>query len=66
MAEIVNLRLQRKRAQRTAKDDTAAENRLRFGRTKNERQAQTRESERADRLLDGHAREAPSGLDGGR
>lgn len=63
MAEVVNLRQRRKQAERRAKDETAAENRLRFGRTAAERKVQAREGERAASLLDGHKRDAPSETD---
>ena len=61
MAEIINLRQQRKSKARTGKDKQAAENRQKFGRTKAEKQKEQKESERAKRLLDGHKRDEPEG-----
>ncbi len=57
MAEIVNLRMARKRAARAEKERTAAENRQRFGRSKSERETVSIESERFARNLDGHRRD---------
>ena len=54
MAEIVNLRLVRKRKARDDKDAAAAANRAKFGRTKAEREVEALKREQADRLLDGH------------
>jgi hypothetical protein len=44
---IVNLNQYRKKRRRAEADARAAENRVRFGRCKEERQAETRERERA-------------------
>ena len=57
MAEIVNLRQARKRRARRAAEDQAAANRIAFGRSKAEKQAEQRESARAQRLLDQAKRE---------
>ena len=54
MGEIINLRLARKARARTEKDQTAGENRLKFGKTKSERQRGALESQQADNKLDGH------------
>ena len=52
MGEIVNLRLVKKRKAREAKDGIAAENRLRFGRTKAEKQFERQTNRKAERFLD--------------
>jgi hypothetical protein len=52
MAEIVNLRARRKLALREAKEAQAAENRIRFGRTKAEKTLDKAQRERAHRALD--------------
>ncbi|WP_157015796.1 DUF4169 family protein [Mesorhizobium xinjiangense] len=56
MAEIVNLRMVRKRAARAAKAKTAEANRLRFGRAGPEKRAAEIEKDRLARKLDGHRR----------
>ena len=56
VAEIVNLRLHRKRKKRARKEEAAAENRARFGRSKAERSLQTARREEHERKLDGHRR----------
>ncbi len=53
MAEIVNLRRARKGKARLEKDARAADNRVRFGRTKAEKRESEAESRRADQELDG-------------
>jgi hypothetical protein len=57
MAEIVNLRTARKRKARAEGAKRAEENRLRFGRTKAEKQASHAEADLASRRLDSHKRE---------
>ncbi len=57
MAEIINLRQARKAVKRKQGETMAAANRVKFGRTKAERLAQTNEQERAARLIDGARRE---------
>jgi hypothetical protein len=57
MADVINLRQQRKAKARTQKEKQAAENRALHGQTKAEKQKKKREKERAERLLDGHKRE---------
>jgi hypothetical protein len=54
MAEIVNLRRARKTKTRQSAEATAEANRLRFGRTKSERQATEIEHNRAQRHIEGH------------
>ena len=57
MAEIVNLRQARKAKARTEKDDSAAANRAKFGRTKAEKQAEAAKAALAAKTLDGHKRD---------
>ena len=57
MAEIVNLRTVRKQKGREDKAKAAEENRLRFGRTKAERERTEAEAALADKHLDSHKRE---------
>ncbi len=57
MAEIVNLRIARKARARQNAEREAAENRAKFGLTKAEKQRQSADGERTDRLLDGAKRE---------
>lgn len=54
MGEVINLRQKRKTSARTEKEKTASQNRLKFGRTKAEKEKQEMLSEKAKRLLDGH------------
>ncbi|PSM17811.1 MULTISPECIES: DUF4169 family protein [Nitratireductor] len=63
MAEIVNLRLARKRAERAAREKRASENRARHGRTKTEKQTEARTERTARAALDGHRRDKPQGDD---
>jgi hypothetical protein len=53
-ADIVNLRQARKHKARAAKEQQAAENRVRHGRTKAEKETLRRESELERVRLDGH------------
>ncbi len=57
MAEIVNLRRARKLKVRADKQATASRNRIRFGRTKAEKEASRAETERAGHSLDQLKRE---------
>ena len=57
MGEIVNLNKTRKRAAKTAAEKQAAENRAVHGRTRAEREAETRRKAMADKLLDGARKE---------
>ncbi|MBA5777779.1 DUF4169 family protein [Stappia sp. F7233] len=59
-ADIINLRQARKAKARKDSDGRAAENRVRFGRTKAEKQREAAEESIKERLLDGHRRSAPS------
>ncbi len=56
-AEIINLRQERKRREREAKAAEAAENRVKFGRTRAEREQEVLGEARARQNLDGHLRE---------
>ncbi len=57
MAEIVNLRTFRKQKARSDKAGAAEANRLKFGRTKAEKELVAAEKDRADKHIDGHKRE---------
>ncbi|MBO9624311.1 MAG: DUF4169 family protein [Sphingomonas sp.] len=57
MADVINLRQARKRRDRKAAEEQAGANRLAFGRTKAQKQADAAEAERASRLLDQAKRE---------
>lgn len=59
-AEIINFRQERRRRQREARAAEAAENRVRFGRTRTEREIDTLREAEARRRLDGHLREEGS------
>ena len=59
MGEVIGLGKARKARARADDKRRAEENRVRFGRTRAERDALTREAERADRALDAHRRDAP-------
>ncbi len=56
MAEPINLNRVRKARDKAAAKVQAAENRVRFGRTRAEKDAARAEAERAGRVLDGNAR----------
>lgn len=54
MGEVVNLNRARKAKDRDEREKTAAENRVRFGRTKAERERERALTDAADRALAGH------------
>ncbi|MEZ5895173.1 MAG: DUF4169 family protein [Parvularculaceae bacterium] len=54
MAEIINLNRARKTKKRTQKEKQAAENRVKFGTTKSEKQKQQVDDNLAKRKIDGH------------
>jgi hypothetical protein len=54
MGDVVSLKLIRKRKARAAKEDQAAENRAKFGRSGDERKLTEALKEKAGRNLDGH------------
>jgi hypothetical protein len=57
MGDVVNLRTARKHRERAEDARKADENRVRFGRTKAEKQAEAKAAEREIVHLDGHRRE---------
>lgn len=57
MAEIVNLRQARKQKARADKEAKAAENRIAFGRTREERRLGEARKTLAERRLEGHKRD---------
>lgn len=61
MADVINLRLARKRRDREAAARAAAENRARFGRTPAEREREALEEQLARERLDQIRREEPDG-----
>ena len=54
MSEVINFRKARKQVIREQESKRADENRVRFGRTKEERHKQDAENEKATRILDQH------------
>ena len=64
-AEIVNLRKARKARDRVAKEQRATENRVRFGRTKAEREREQAEDALHARRLEALKREGGQDRDGG-
>jgi hypothetical protein len=54
MAEIINLRRARKQKAKAEKEACAAENRVAFGRTKDERRLSESRKALAERRLEGH------------
>ena len=54
MGDVVSLRLHRKRKDRAAKDEQAAENRAKFGRSKAEKKLTDAETAKAAKDLDAH------------
>jgi hypothetical protein len=61
MADLVNLRMARKRRERADKARAAEESRILHGRTRTERLAEAATRERTASTLDAHRREHPSG-----
>lgn len=57
MAEIINLRNVRKQKARADKATTAEQNRIKFGRSKAEKQLSAAEQALADKRIDGHKRD---------
>jgi hypothetical protein len=57
MGDILNLRQARKRRARAAAAATAAENRVKHGRTAADTKREAEEAARTDARLDGHKRE---------
>ena len=54
VSKVINLRAARKRKARDQATDQAAENRVKFGRTKAEKTRDRHVGEKTGRLLDGH------------
>ncbi|WP_419418549.1 DUF4169 family protein [Legionella sp. D16C41] len=54
MVDIINLNKKRKVKVRLEKEKKAVENRIKFGRTKNEKKAEKRDNDRNERHLDSH------------
>lgn len=54
MANIINLNKKRKSKLKAEKGKKAAENRVKFGRTKKEKQLEQQDRERNEQHLDGH------------
>jgi hypothetical protein len=63
VAEIVNLRLVKKRKAKDAKDKLSAENRIRFGRTKVEKQFERGANSKAARFLQANRLKKPDNSD---
>ncbi|MES2683628.1 MAG: DUF4169 family protein [Pseudomonadota bacterium] len=59
MSNIINLNKARKARARTAAEKLAAENRIRFGRSKDEKQRERNQSAEAAKKLDGHKLDKP-------
>jgi capsule polysaccharide export protein KpsE/RkpR len=57
MADIINLRTARKRKARDAKDAQAAENRIKFGRTKAEKELEEAKAALESKRIDAHKRD---------
>ena len=57
MGEIVNLKLERKRRERAAKEEDAAAKRAKFGQPKSERKLTGARKKKEDEKLDGHKRD---------
>ncbi|RYD96268.1 MAG: DUF4169 family protein [Sphingobacteriales bacterium] len=57
MADIINLRTARKQKARDAKEAQSAQNRLKFGRTRAEKELSKATSELDAKRIDGHKRE---------
>ena len=54
MVDIINLNKKRKTKIKLEKEKKASENRIKFGRTKKEKQIEQKDNERNQRHLDGH------------
>lgn len=57
MAEILSLSKARKAKERAGKEAQAAENRVKFGRTKAEKQLEQAKANLADKKIDAHKRD---------
>ncbi|WP_336056765.1 DUF4169 family protein [Nitratireductor sp. CH_MIT9313-5] len=54
MADVVNLRVARKRKERALREEKAQENRIRYGRSKSEREIREKAAAREETHLEGH------------
>ena len=54
MTKVINLNKKRKAKKRLDKQKKSSENRIKFGRSKKEKQLVQKEKERQERHLDGH------------
>ncbi|KTC81932.1 DUF4169 family protein [Legionella cincinnatiensis] len=54
MMNVINLNKKRKTKNRLENEKKASENRIKFGRTKQEKQIEKQNNERSERFLDGH------------
>lgn len=63
MGEVINFNKARKQKARADAEKQAAENRVRFGRTKAQKQRDAEEAAEAQRRLDGLRRETPPEAD---
>lgn len=54
MGDLINFNKKRKAKIRLDKEKKASENRIKFGRTKKEKQIEKQDKERSERFLDGH------------
>lgn len=52
--DVINLNKKRKTKNRLEKEKKASENRIKFGRTKKDKQIEKQDNERNERHLDGH------------
>ncbi|TQV72560.1 DUF4169 family protein [Denitrobaculum tricleocarpae] len=59
MGDVINLRQERKRRKRNAKEAEASNNRAKFGLTKGEKTKNKLESDRAAQRLDDHRKDDP-------
>ncbi len=59
MSNVINLNKARKLKARSAAEKRAAENRLRFGRSKDEKQRERNQTAEAAKKLDGHRLDRP-------
>ncbi len=59
MGDVINLRQERKRRKRNAKEAEASKNRAKFGLTKGEKAKNKLESDRTEQRLDDHRKDDP-------
>lgn len=61
MTEVINLNQKRKAKARTEKEKKAAQNRIKFGRTKQEKNLEKLDARRAEKHIQGHKLEPGQG-----